>query len=149
MIEPQLIYIQIQDKCLKLNKKYPEYYSYISRQSNSVFKICVCLNNFVTIVKDYINGNNYNFDYEFEINFETISIKEVCDIFLKIDRLIRKDLLKKTMNKNDLMKKMGIALPLLFLVIMFSDTYLLGHFTTMLFVFFSSIIYKDYDDETI
>lgn len=52
MIEPQLIYIQIQDKCLKLNKKYPEYYSYISRQSNSAFKICVCLNDFVTIVKD-------------------------------------------------------------------------------------------------
>lgn len=58
--------------------------------------------------------------------------------------------IKKALNnKNDLMKKMGIALPLLFLVIMFSDTYLLGHFTTMLFVFFSSIIYKDYDDETI
>jgi hypothetical protein len=95
MIEPQLIYIQIQDKCLKLNKKYPEYYSYISRQSNSVFKICICLNNFVTIVKNYINGNNYNFDYEFKINIETISIKEVCDIFLKIDRLIHKDLLKK------------------------------------------------------
>ena len=41
MIEPQLIYIQIQDKCFKLNKKYPEYYSYISRQSNSVFKIFI------------------------------------------------------------------------------------------------------------
>ena len=93
MIEPQLIYIQIQDKCLKLNKKYPEYYSYISRQSNSAFKICVCLNNFV--IKDYISGNYYNFDYEFKINIETISIKEVCDIFLKIDRLIHKDLLKK------------------------------------------------------
>ena len=89
MIEPQLIYIQIQDKCLKLNKKYPEYYSYISRQSNSAFKICVCLNDFVSIVKDY------NFDYELKINIETISIKEVCDIFLKIEKLIRKDLLKK------------------------------------------------------
>ena len=46
-------------------------------------------------VVNYINGNNYNFDYEFKINLETISIKEVCDIFLKIDRLIHKDLLKK------------------------------------------------------
>lgn len=95
MIDTQLIYIQIQDKCFKLNKKYPEYYSYISRQSNSAFKICVCLNDFVTIVKDYISGNYYNFDYEFKINLETISIKEVRDIFLKIDRLIHKDLLKK------------------------------------------------------
>ena len=58
--------------------------------------------------------------------------------------------IKKALNnKNDLMKKMGIALPLLLLVMMLSDTYLLGHFTTMLFVFFSSIIYKDYDDETV
>ena len=93
MIDTQLIYIKIQDKCLKLNKKYPEYYSYISRQSNSAFKICVCLNNFMTIVKG--SKNNDDFDYEFKINIETISIKEVCDIFLKIDRLIHKDLLKK------------------------------------------------------
>ena len=91
----QFKYIYIQDKCLKLNKKYPEYYSYISRQSNSAFKISVCLNDLVTIAKDYINGNDYDFDYEFKINLETIYIKEVCDIFLKIDRLIRKDLLKK------------------------------------------------------
>ena len=77
MIEPQLIYIQIQDKCLKLNKKYPEYYSYISRQSNSAFKICVCLNNFVTIVKDYISGNYYNFDYEFKINIEKCEVRDI------------------------------------------------------------------------
>jgi len=41
-------------------------------------------------------------------------------------------------------KHFGIALPVLFAVIMFSDSYLLGHYTTMLFVFFSSILYQDY-----
>ena len=35
-------------------------------------------------------------------------------------------------------KDLGIILPLLFLVIMFSDSYLLGHYTTTLFIFFSS-----------
>ena len=38
-----------------------------------------------------------------------------------------------------------IALPLLFLVIMWSDSYLLGHFTGLLFVFFSSFLYKDFE----
>ncbi len=36
------------------------------------------------------------------------------------------------------------ALPLLFAVIMFSDTYLLGHYTSLIFVYFSSFLYKDY-----
>jgi O-antigen ligase len=36
-----------------------------------------------------------------------------------------------------------IAFPLFFLVIMFSDSYLLGHFTTHLFIAFSSILYKE------
>jgi O-antigen ligase len=41
-------------------------------------------------------------------------------------------------------KRFGLALPILFAVIMLSDSYLLGHFTTMLFVFFSSILYQDH-----
>lgn len=45
-----------------------------------------------------------------------------------------------------LIKSMGVALPLLFAVIMLSDSYLRGHFTTMLFVFFSSFLYKDYEE---
>ena len=36
----------------------------------------------------------------------------------------------------------GAALPLLFFVLMFSDAYLLGHFTTMLFIYFSSFLYR-------
>ena len=36
----------------------------------------------------------------------------------------------------------GIALPLLFLIIMISDSYLLGHFTSNLFILFSSFIYS-------
>jgi O-antigen ligase len=41
-------------------------------------------------------------------------------------------------------KDLGIVLPLLFLVAMFSDSYLLGHYTTLLFVFFSSFLYKKF-----
>ena len=48
-------------------------------------------------------------------------------------------------SKNRLMKDLGIALPLMFLVIMWSDSYILGHFTTLVFVFFSSFLYKDFE----
>jgi O-antigen ligase len=44
------------------------------------------------------------------------------------------------------MKDLGIALPLMFLVIMWSDSYILGHFTTLIFVFFSSFLYKDFEE---
>ena len=37
----------------------------------------------------------------------------------------------------------GVAFPLMFAVIMFSDCYLLGHFTTMLFIFLSSLLYSE------
>ena len=43
-----------------------------------------------------------------------------------------------------LQKHFGFALPILFAVIMLSDSYLLGHFSTMLFIFFSAILYQDY-----
>ena len=39
----------------------------------------------------------------------------------------------------------GLALPLLFLVIMLADSYLLGHYTTLMYIFFSSFLYKDFD----
>jgi O-antigen ligase len=39
------------------------------------------------------------------------------------------------------------GLPVFFLVIMFSDSYLLGHYTSLLFVYFSSFLYKDYNSE--
>ena len=42
-------------------------------------------------------------------------------------------------------KDVGIALPLIFLVIMLSDSYLLGHYTTLMFIFFSSFLYKDFE----
>jgi O-antigen ligase len=42
-------------------------------------------------------------------------------------------------------RDIGITLPLLFLVTMWSDSYLLGHFTTLVFVFFSSFLYKDFE----
>lgn len=39
-------------------------------------------------------------------------------------------------------KNIGIALPLFFLLIMLSDSYLLGHFTGNLYILFSSILYS-------
>ena len=42
------------------------------------------------------------------------------------------------------MRDIGITLPLLFLVIMFAESYLLGHYTSLLYVFFSSFIYNDF-----
>jgi len=47
---------------------------------------------------------------------------------------------------NILRSKVGIALPILFSVIMLSDSYLLGHFTTMLFVFFSAFLYRPFNE---
>jgi O-antigen ligase len=43
-------------------------------------------------------------------------------------------------------RDLGIALPLLFLVAMFSDSYLLGHFTSLIFIFFSSFLYKNFEE---
>jgi len=44
-----------------------------------------------------------------------------------------------------IIRDLGFTLPLLFLVMMLSDSYLLGHFTTLMFVFFSSFLYKDFE----
>jgi len=49
------------------------------------------------------------------------------------------------LSTNHLSKNVGIALPILFLIIMLSDSYLLGHFTTLMYVFFSAFLYKDFD----
>jgi len=48
-------------------------------------------------------------------------------------------------SSNRFIKDLGIALPLMFLVIMWSDSYILGHYTTLMFVFFSSFLYKDFE----
>jgi len=48
-------------------------------------------------------------------------------------------------SSNKFIRDFGITLPLLFLVIMCSDSYLLGHYTTLMFVFFSSFLYKDFE----
>jgi O-antigen ligase len=46
---------------------------------------------------------------------------------------------------NKFYRDVGITLPVLFLVIMLSDSYLLGHYTTLMYVFFSSFLYKKFD----
>ena len=40
----------------------------------------------------------------------------------------------------------GVTLPLMFLVMMLSDSYLLGHYTTLMYIFFSSFLYKDFEN---
>jgi len=45
-------------------------------------------------------------------------------------------------NQEKLYKDLGLFLPVLFFIICFSDSYLLGHYTTFLLIFFSSFIYK-------
>ena len=46
---------------------------------------------------------------------------------------------------NKFYRDVGFVLPILFLVIMWSDSYLLGHYTTLMYVFFSSFLYKRFD----
>jgi O-antigen ligase len=48
---------------------------------------------------------------------------------------------------NQFIRDTGLALPVMFLIIMLSDSYLLGHFTTLLFVFFSAFLYKDFEKD--
>jgi len=50
-------------------------------------------------------------------------------------------------SSNKLMRNAAVTLPLIFLVLMLSDSYLLGHFTTLLFVFFSSFLYKNFEED--
>ena len=47
-------------------------------------------------------------------------------------------------SRNILTRNVGFTLPAMFLVIMLSDSYLLGHFTTLMYIFFSSFLYKDF-----
>jgi O-antigen ligase len=49
------------------------------------------------------------------------------------------------LSSNKFIRDSAITLPLLFLVIMLSDSYLLGHYTTLMYVFFSSFLYKDFE----
>ena len=43
---------------------------------------------------------------------------------------------------NKLTQHIGLAMPIMFLIIMLSDSYLLGHYTSNLFILFSSFIYS-------
>ena len=49
------------------------------------------------------------------------------------------------LESNQFYKNFGIALPFLFLIIMMSDSYLLGHYTTLVYVFFSSFLYQKFE----
>jgi O-antigen ligase len=48
-------------------------------------------------------------------------------------------------NENKYLRDIGITLPLIFMVVMLSDSYLLGHFTSLVFIFFSAFLYKDFE----
>jgi O-antigen ligase len=55
--------------------------------------------------------------------------------------------IKFSLNSSNLfIKRFGFTLPILIMVIMLSDSYLFSHYTTLLFIFFSAILYKDYGD---
>ena len=46
-------------------------------------------------------------------------------------------------SNNHTVRNIGVAMPIFFLIIMWSDSYLLGHFTSNLFILFSSFIYSN------
>jgi O-antigen ligase len=48
-------------------------------------------------------------------------------------------------SSNKFVRDLGITLPLLYLVLMLSDSYLLGHYTTLMYIFLSSFLYKDFE----
>jgi O-antigen ligase len=48
-------------------------------------------------------------------------------------------------SKKKFIRDVGVTLPLLFLLIMLSDSYLLGHYTSLMYIFFSSFLYKDFE----
>lgn len=50
------------------------------------------------------------------------------------------------LSSDKFIRDVGITLPLLFLLAMFSDSYLLGHYTSLIFVFFSSFLYKNFEE---
>ena len=47
-------------------------------------------------------------------------------------------------SKDKFIKDVGLTLPIMFLVLMWSDSYLLGHFTSLMYVFFGAFLYKDF-----
>ena len=47
-------------------------------------------------------------------------------------------------SSNQFVHHVGVAMPIFFIVIMWSDSYLLGHFTGNLFILFSSFIYSNH-----
>ena len=48
-------------------------------------------------------------------------------------------------SSNRFIRDVGITLPLMYILIMISDSYLLGHYTTLMFVLLSSFLYKDFE----
>ena len=46
---------------------------------------------------------------------------------------------------NKFLRDFGLTLPVLFLIIMLSDAYLLGHYTTLMYIFFSSFLHNNFD----
>jgi O-antigen ligase len=51
--------------------------------------------------------------------------------------------LKYAIDSKDEYRPMRYALPIMFIFLMFSDSYLLGHYTTMMFIFFSAILFHN------
>ena len=48
-------------------------------------------------------------------------------------------------SKSRFFQNLGFTLPVMYLIMMLSDSYLLGHYTSLMFIFFSSFLYKDFE----
>ena len=84
-----------------------------------------------------VTGQPHNMYLLELVQFGVIGLASLLSILYVQIRISRQ-------SSRPLQKHFGLALPILFAVIMLSDSYLLGHYTTMLFIFFSAILYQDY-----
>ena len=85
----------------------------------------------------FVTGQPHNMYVLELVQFGVIGLASLLSILYVQIRISRQ-------SSRPLQKHFGLALPILFAVIMLSDSYLLGHYTTMLFIFFSAILYQDY-----
>ena len=93
------------------------------------------LTNFLNGIMTY---NPHNMYILILIQFGLVGLLSLLYIFYIQIRIATK-------SNEEFVRKIGIALPLLYLLIMLSDSYLMVHMTGLLFVFISSFVYKNYD----
>ena len=96
------------------------------------------------IVILWFSSGNYKSKYQ-QIVSSKLLIVSIIFYFLHIVGILLTEGLQWGLHILHKMWYFLIFYPILFLMIMFSDSYLLGHFTTLLFIFFSSFLYKNFE----